>query len=265
MTEYISSKIQEWQNTGTEPEYQSLSIADFAREFDYATRYLSRLLKVRPFVMYLLLFKRAYFEEGSRIITVKLAELGENLLSDLGMPMSHDVVKRGVNDLVRLKIVIKTPSRPGQVNEYEIRLPSEIREVQEMMQVDAMRGEDIPDTRFEDYYTDPQKRLEILKRDGYKCFYCLREVQRDTFYLDHLEPRASGGQNWQSNLVCACKSCNSKKNSADAATFLRDVYRQDLLTQDEFVVQKDKLIKLIEEYEKLKNENAEQRLAHVRK
>jgi len=87
---------------GREPEYESLSLADFTREFDYATRHLSRLLKVRAFVMYLLLFKRAYFTERKRVISVKLSELGENLLSDLGKPMSHDVVKRGVNDLVSL-------------------------------------------------------------------------------------------------------------------------------------------------------------------
>ena len=130
---YIKRKIEELIETGKEPEYESLSVNDFITEFDYATKYLSRLLKVRPFVMYLLLFKRAYFEEGKRVISVKLSELGENLLSDLGQPMSHDVVKRGVNDLVRLKIVEKRPSKPGQINEYEVRLPSEIREVEEMI------------------------------------------------------------------------------------------------------------------------------------
>lgn len=35
MTEHIPTKIQEWQQAGVEPEYQSLSLADFAREFDY--------------------------------------------------------------------------------------------------------------------------------------------------------------------------------------------------------------------------------------
>ena len=95
MKNYIKNKIEELIKTGKEPEYESLSAIDFFIEFDYATKYLSRLLKVRPFVMYLLLFKRAYFEEGKRVISVKLSELGENLLSDLGQPMSHDVVKRG--------------------------------------------------------------------------------------------------------------------------------------------------------------------------
>jgi len=148
---YIKRKIEELIETGKEPEYESLSVKDFITELDYATKYLSRLLKVRPFVMYLLLFKRAYFEEGKRVILVKLSELGENLLSDLGRPMSHDVVKRGVNDLVRLKIVEKRPSKPGQINEYEVRLPSEIREVEEMIKRDKEKIEENIDDSKDDF------------------------------------------------------------------------------------------------------------------
>lgn len=61
---YIPSKITKWKESGQEPEYESLSIENFAQEFDYATRYLSRFLKVRPFVMYLLLFKRAFLRKA---------------------------------------------------------------------------------------------------------------------------------------------------------------------------------------------------------
>ena len=249
---YIPSKITKWKETRKEPEYESLSIENFAQEYDYATSFLSRLLKVRPFVMYLLLFKRAFFEEGTRTISVKLSELGKNLLSDIGKPMSHDVVKRGINDLVRLDIVHKTPSRPGQINEYEVRLPSEIRQVKEMIEADLAATDIQVDDRFDDCYSDPQKRLEVLKRDNYKCFYCLRELQRDTFYLDHLHPRSQGGTNYKSNLVATCKSCNTKKNASDAAAFLRENYRQELLTQNEFLGQKEKLMRLKEEYESLK-------------
>lgn len=263
MSDYIQSKISQWQETEREPEYESLSLADFAREFDYATLYLSRLLKVRAFVMYLLLFKRAYFSEGKRTISVKLSDLGDNFLSDLGTPMSHDVVKQGVNDLVSLNIIAKPQTRPGQVNIYEVRLPSEIREVQEMIKADARRGTDVIDNRFDDYYTDVQRRLEILKRDGYKCFYCLREIQRDTFYLDHLKPRTLGGKNYQCNLVSACKTCNTKKNAGDAATFLRENYRLDLLIQEEFVLQKQKLTLFFDEIDALTGEEAEQRLLRV--
>lgn len=265
MTGYIRSKITQWQSSGQEPEYESLSLADFTRELDYATLYLSRLLKVRPFVMYLLLFKLAYFTEGKRTIYVKLSELGKNLLSDFGKPMSHDVVKRGVNELVSLNIIVKTPSRPGQVNEYEIRLPSEIQAVQEMIKVEAGSVPDAVDNRFDDYYTDPQRRFDILSRDCYKCFYCLREVQSDTFYLDHLKPRTQGGKNYRCNLVSTCKTCNTKKNATDAAEFLRKNYRQDLITQDEFASQKQKLTTFLSEYDTLEKEAHEQSIARIRK
>jgi|GEM_PF-6851979 len=49
--DYIKQNIKELIKTGEEPEYKSLSINDFIIEFDYATKYLSRLLKVRPFIM----------------------------------------------------------------------------------------------------------------------------------------------------------------------------------------------------------------------
>lgn len=245
---YIRKKLEEFIKGGKEPEYESLSIKDFLAEFDYATKYLSRLMKVRPFVMYLLLFKRAYFEEGKRVITVKLSELGENLLSDLGQPMSHDVVKRGINDLVKLKIVKKKPSRPGQINEYEVRLPSEIREVKDFIEKDKQKVEKIIDDSKDDFYTDPQKRIKLLQREDYKCFYCMHELQRDDFYLDHLVPRTEGGQNYKSNLVASCKTCNTKKNAMKPGEFLLQNYRKGLLTQEEYQFQKDKLEKLIKEY-----------------
>jgi len=192
--------------------------------------------------MYLLLFKRAYFEDGKKVISVKLSELGENLLSDLGRPMSHDVVKRGVNDLVRLKIAGKKPSKPGQINEYEVSLPSEIREVQEMIKRDEEKIEEIIDDSKNDFYTDPQKR------EDYKCFYCLRELQRDDFYLDHLVPRTQGGHNYKSNLVASCRPCNNKNNALEPEKFLLQNYRKGLLTQEEYQTQKDKLTKLREEH-----------------
>ena len=251
MSNYIKRKVEKLIETGREPEYESLSIMDFITEFDYATKYLSRLLKVRPFVMYLLLFKRAYFEEGKRTISVKLSELGKNLLSDLGRPMSHSVVKRGVSDLVRLKIVMKSPQKPGQINEYEVKLPSEIREVQEMRKKDAEKTEKVVDDSRDDFFTDTQKRMEILKREDYKCFYCLRELQRDNFYLDHLVSQAQGGRNYKSNLVASCRACNTKKSTLNPEHFLLENYRKGLLMQEEYHVQKDKLEELRTEYRRI--------------
>ncbi len=48
----------------------------------------------------------------------------------------------------------------------------------------------------------------IFKRDGQRCQYC--GSTRD-LTLDHLIPRSKGGKSSWTNLVTACKKCNTKK------------------------------------------------------
>ncbi|MBA1420633.1 MAG: hypothetical protein FAF03_07215 [Epsilonproteobacteria bacterium] len=57
---YIIENVKQWQKEKQEPQHSSLSVLEFMQEFDFATHYLSRLLKVRPFVVYLLLFKSIF-------------------------------------------------------------------------------------------------------------------------------------------------------------------------------------------------------------
>lgn len=51
-------------------------------------------------------------------------------------------------------------------------------------------------------------RHNIFKRDGGKCQYC--GTNRD-LTLDHVIPRSKGGKSTWTNLVTACKKCNSLK------------------------------------------------------
>lgn len=73
--------------------------------------------------------------------------------------------------------------------------------------------------------------------------------------MDHIFPRAKGGENYQSNLITACKICNSKKSDKDAEAFLLDCYRNGLITQEEFLNQKSILENLIEKYKDCKVES----------
>ncbi len=43
------------------------------------------------------------------------------------------------------------------------------------------------------------------------CYYCQQLVSRDQMTLDHIVPLIRGGQSNRSNVVLACKSCNSRK------------------------------------------------------
>lgn len=54
-------------------------------------------------------------------------------------------------------------------------------------------------------------RFEVLKRDGFRCVYCGAGADTSTLHIDHRDPVANGGTDDASNLVTACKACNSGK------------------------------------------------------
>lgn len=70
------------------------------------------------------------------------------------------------------------------------------------------------------------QRRAIFRRDGGRCYYCdarvtwtrieSRGVLTETRpgHVDHVIPRARGGQNDPSNLVLACERCNESKQAS---------------------------------------------------
>ncbi len=65
----------------------------------------------------------------------------------------------------------------------------------------------------------PERRLAIYIRDSFTCCYCgkcLKNEDPNLVTLDHLVPRNKkvahgGGGNESTNLITACKSCNSSR------------------------------------------------------
>lgn len=60
----------------------------------------------------------------------------------------------------------------------------------------------------------PDKRQRIYKRDNNTCVYC--ETQLDSprqLTLEHVVPRSNGQNNHHTNLVTACRSCNSSRQN----------------------------------------------------
>ncbi len=51
-------------------------------------------------------------------------------------------------------------------------------------------------------------RQNIFKRDNYQCQYC---GTTHDLTLDHVIPKARGGKSTWSNLVTACRPCNTRK------------------------------------------------------
>ena len=58
-------------------------------------------------------------------------------------------------------------------------------------------------------------RFLILERDEFRCIYCGTSSVEDAtqLHVDHIIPRASGGEDTAWNLVTACARCNHEKHA----------------------------------------------------
>ena len=54
-------------------------------------------------------------------------------------------------------------------------------------------------------------RRNIFKRDHFACQYCGKQPGTEELTLDHVVPRAQGGQSTWDNCVLACMPCNKHK------------------------------------------------------
>lgn len=69
-------------------------------------------------------------------------------------------------------------------------------------------------------------RYEVLRRDNHACRYCGGRAPDVPLVVDHVTPVALGGTDEPSNLVAACRDCNSGKTSTIPDAPLVDDVRQ---------------------------------------
>jgi hypothetical protein len=118
-------------------------------------------------------------------------------------------------------------SKAGHV--VQVRLPEEIRSVQ-AGQIAAGGAGSLEKV---DFLETPELREAIHRREGGRCFYCLRRLRRARRCLDHVVPRVRGGRNGYRNLVSSCGECNSQKREWRAEDFLRWLCREGQLSGEE--------------------------------
>lgn len=54
-------------------------------------------------------------------------------------------------------------------------------------------------------------RRNVFKRDRFTCQYCNKQPGSDELTIDHVVPRAQGGESTWTNCVLACWECNARK------------------------------------------------------
>ena len=222
-----------------EPIPDRISLERFVLESSYITRYLSRVVKDKALVVYHVLFQLSWFETGKGEIVVPWERVGTFIRSEQGNIIDNNTtVKRRLPDLFKYKCIAVNRPRSG-ANEISVHLPSDIvacRKLIDQEQSASLTEVEQKDER--DYYSDHNRRLVILARDRRACVYCTVALSEDTFQLDHLLPVSKGGTNRKHNLVAACELCNRRRSDLEPVQFLLANYRQKLLTQDEFLQQK---------------------------
>jgi hypothetical protein len=94
-----------------------------------------------------------------------------------------------------------------------------------------------------DFFTIEQNRGLILEREGQKCFYSLRSLNRDNYVIEHVVSRPAGDSSYR-NVVAACRQCNNRKGQLEAEDYLRALYREAFLSGDEFELRLSNLQRL---------------------
>lgn len=66
-------------------------------------------------------------------------------------------------------------------------------------------------------YIPTSVRVDILKRDNFKCKFCGRTPPEVELEVDHIIPFSKGGSNSIDNLQTLCRDCNRGKGSRNLA------------------------------------------------
>jgi len=237
---HAMSYILDLMKGATEPLPDRISLERYIQESSFVTPYLSKVVRGNALVVYHVLFHLSWFKTGKGEIILPWVDIGSYLLSEQGNIIEDgSTIKRRSVDLITHKCIDVNRQR-GNANEISVHLPSDIpacRKLMDQEEREAQLESPLKDER--DYYSDPMRRLTVLARDQHTCVYCTAPLTEDNFVLDHLLPVSKGGTNRKHNLAAACDVCNRRRSDSDAIQFLRENYRQQLLTQEEFLRQKD--------------------------
>jgi hypothetical protein len=148
-------------------------------------------------------------------------------VGEKGKPMSEHTCYEKLRSLQEKGCVaILSTERSG--TKLRVLLPAEVPGV--VPAADQRRELSLEDL---DFFTVREHRLAILEREGKACFYCQRKLEPTNFVVEHVESRPNGSNAYW-NVVAACRSCNNRKGAVAADEYLRTLYRDGLLSAEDF-------------------------------
>ena len=95
-----------------------------------------------------------------------------------------------------------------------------------------------------DFFKDKRLLKTLLTREDNRCFYTGKKINVNNCYLDHVIPQAAGGDNSYKNIVASSYDANTLKSDKPVENFIRQLYKDDILSLLEFSALKQKITDL---------------------
>lgn len=221
---------------------ESPSVAFDLREFfENFQDHLAPKLDTYEQAIYLYIFRHSRLI-GEEEVTIGFKSARTRLATGIGedgKPMSEGTAYKKVASLQAkgFLTVIRT-THSGRL--IRLNLPSEVPGL--------LREQDpLPSVSIEemDFFEVPENRERLLRREGHRCFYTLKELTPDNFIVEHVVSRPNGDNSYR-NCVAASREANNRKGSSSAEDFLRRLYREGFLSDSEFDGRQQALKDLLE-------------------
>ncbi len=191
--------------------------------------HLAPRLDVYEQALYLYLVRNSRLN-GEDVITVGLKSARKKLafgVGKAGTPPSERIIYLKLKSLAKKGCVqILDSERRG--TRIRVLLPEELNSLAGLQNTGARDSKG----QQENFFADATNRARILNREGRRCFYCLRSLDENNYVIEHVVSRPNGDDSYR-NVVAACRGCNNRKGNTDVRSFLRSLYRESFLDDQE--------------------------------
>lgn len=171
--------------------------------------------------------------EKQTLYSTRSAEIGLGI-GDNAKPPSMKTRSKKIRSL-EAKGAVKIIERSNKGILVELLLPNEIPGLLVKNKIEHL------DLASLDFYKDRRLIKALLERENYRCFYTGKKITEENCFLDHVTPQAKGGSNSYTNIVATCFDANSLKNNLAVGDFARVLFKEEILSLEEFNELKKKI------------------------
>ncbi|MBA3707206.1 MAG: HNH endonuclease [Planctomycetes bacterium] len=213
---------------------------EFAQIFAQFQDHLAPRLDMYEQAIYLYIFRHTLVD-GKTDVVIGFKSARKKLAFGVGKagtaPSEHSIYEKLRS--LEAKGCIKILGSEHSGTRLKVILPSEMPNLLPVVQSISLANLDELD-----FFSVPENRKLILEREKWECFYCLTKLDENNHVIEHVVSRPEGSNSYR-NVVAACRRCNNRKGATAADDFMRALYREGILSGEEFPVRLSLIPRLI--------------------